>query len=181
MATKKISAMTNGVTANAGDLIPIVRSGANKYITPDYLHPRAQLDNDVSPFNNITITTAVTTALTFDNIAFDTGGFYSAGQPTRFTVPVTALYLIHCHIQWSGSSGSGIRRLKITRNGAAEIGFADDGLTTHTNQVFQSLTIMRYLTAADYVRMEVLQTSGGNLDILQNDMSPVFAIARLGF
>ena len=34
MATKKISQLTTGTTANASDKLPIERSGANFYITP---------------------------------------------------------------------------------------------------------------------------------------------------
>lgn len=37
MADTKISALTDGTTAQSGDLIPIARSGANYYITPGYL------------------------------------------------------------------------------------------------------------------------------------------------
>lgn len=37
MADTKISALTDGVTANAGDQIPVARTGANRYITPQYI------------------------------------------------------------------------------------------------------------------------------------------------
>lgn len=37
MANTKISALTDGTTAQASDAIPIARSGANYYITPSYL------------------------------------------------------------------------------------------------------------------------------------------------
>ena len=37
MADTKISALTDGVTANAADKIPIERSLANRYITPAYV------------------------------------------------------------------------------------------------------------------------------------------------
>lgn len=37
MADAKISALTDGTTANGTDQIPVARAGANKYITPTYL------------------------------------------------------------------------------------------------------------------------------------------------
>lgn len=37
MADTKISALTDGVTANATDQIPVARSGANRYVTPAYV------------------------------------------------------------------------------------------------------------------------------------------------
>jgi hypothetical protein len=185
LATKKISALTDGVTANASDKIPVERSGANKYITPamlwSYLHPYAHLDNDVSPYNNITIATSTNTYLSFDNIV-DTGGFYSAGQPTRLTIPAGAggRYLITAQIRWSVSSGSGQRDMRIVKNSNIDIGRDNDGLTTHINAVYQSLAITRTLAAGDYVRLFVNQTSGGNLDIQQDDDSPIFSIIRVG-
>lgn len=37
MADTKISALTDGVTANATDKIPVERGGANRYVTPSYI------------------------------------------------------------------------------------------------------------------------------------------------
>lgn len=182
--SKKYTDVASASPLTGAEQWGVARSGVDKYQTNAmlwaYLHPRARLDNDVAPFNNIAITTATTTALTMDHLAYDTGSFYSAGQPTRLTAPATGLYLITGQVRWASTSGAGIRRMVITLNGSIDIAFSDDGITTHTNNVYHNLAILYLMTAADYVQLRVNQTSGGNLNIQQTDHSPVFSIVRMG-
>jgi hypothetical protein len=180
MATKKFSALSTGTAPQAADKIPIERSGANYYLTPTMLHTRARIDNNVSPFNNVTIPNNVRTAITFDNEAYDTGGYFSAGQPTRLTAAVAGLYLITGQIEWSNSTTTGKRSLIIRLNNTTDIGVADDGITTHTLVYEQNISIQYVLAANDYVQLCGLQSSGGDLDILQEDYSPIFSIVFLG-
>lgn len=187
MASKKY---TDGGLASASPLDGterwgVARGGADKYVTtsmlPAYLGIRAKLDNNVAPFNNITIPNNTLTALTIDNLVYDTGGFYSASHPTRLTAPVAGLYLIRGEVSWSNSTVTGIRTLSIYVNGSAFIpATADDGLTTRPDRVEQTVITDYLLAANDYVELKVYQTSGGNLDILQQDWSPVFSIVRIG-
>jgi len=185
MATK-ISNMTAGSALGGTEKIEMEQSGNARYTTPTAIatyirtNYRARVDNNVSPFNNVTVANNTDVAITFDHEVYDVGSFWTSGSPTRFTVPVTGLYLIHGFVEWNNGSTSGLRRLWIRRNGADILAKEEDGITTHTNKVQQTISTTYLLTAADYVELYARQSSGGSLDILQqNYWSPVFAIALL--
>ena len=140
------------------------------------VHPRARASNSA----NLTIANNTNTVVTYDTEVFDTGGLYAAGTPNRFTITQAGLYLITGSIEWSNSTTTGKRTFGIYVNGTLQIAAVDDGITTHTNAVEQNISALYLLAAADYVQLKAYQTSGGNLDIVQQDYSPIFSIVLIG-
>lgn len=108
------------------------------------------------------------TTLDFDSESWDVGGLHSTGtNPSRITIPagmdVEALQFM-AHVEWA-ANGTGYRQLNIIKNGtlfapgskvAAVVG---GGVTTQ-----QLVVIDNAPTATDYYQVQVLQTSGGNLN-----------------
>jgi hypothetical protein len=178
----KISAFTDGTTANDTDKIPVARSGANRYITPAYLkaRPRARADNSVAPFNNISVANNTDQVLVFDREVYDTDGMFTIGTPNRFTITTPGLYHISGQIEWANTNTTSYRRFMCRLNGSTFIAWLDDGQTSHPNRMQQMISFTYVLAAADYVQLVVRQASGGALNILQEDFySPVFSIALL--
>jgi hypothetical protein len=177
LATKKISALTTGTTANPTDKIPIERSGSNYYITPAMFgtHARVGRSTDQSISNN------TVTAISFDTERTDTGSFWVIGSPTRLTIAVAGTYRITGHVEWNNSTTTGRRQLAIRLNGADLLAVAEDGLTDRPNRVCQSVSTEWTFAAADYVELRAYQTSGSSININTNDFySPEFSISRIG-
>jgi hypothetical protein len=158
------------------DQYEINQSGTSKKITPTVMHPRARRSHttDYAIANN------TLTALVLNTSVYDTGSFYSALHTSRLTAAAAGLYLISGSVEWDNGTTTGRRLLALYVNGADEIAVVDDGLTTHTNRVEMNISVQYVLAAADYVELKAYQTSGGSLNILQEDFySPIFSITLL--
>lgn len=130
--------------------------------------------------SNTAIATGTDTAITFDTAEKNTQSMWSAvTNPSRITAPVAGWYAISANVWWDVSA-TGIRRASIRKNGTTDMilnqtgGIAGDGI------VF-SLARTVYLAANDYVTLQVLQSSGGNLNILYSGgISPYLTLQYLG-
>lgn len=95
-----------------------------------------------------------TTPVNFNNTLFDTGSYYSGGNPSRFTVAATGLYSVHASICWDSPSG-GERMLFICKNGNYSVQYAANiipggGVTSGYNPACSTSCVMS-LTAGDYI------------------------------
>jgi hypothetical protein len=117
-----------------------------------------------------TIATSTNTVLTFDTETYDTDSYHSTVTNTsRITIPSgkTGYYNVIASCIWAFNSGS-YRNLHIYKNGSnlTHILTGDPG-TTYPN-VNMLIVDALYLTAGDYIEMNVFQATGGNLDIQSN-------------
>lgn len=55
---------------------------------------------------NQSISGGSATALSFESVEFDTDGYWSAGNPTRFTAPRTGVYIVTGHFKATRTGGS---------------------------------------------------------------------------
>ena len=83
----------------------------------------------------------------------DTGGFFSSGTPTRFTITETGIYTISLNVRF-GNDSTGERSICFTKNGTP--GSSGDQLAGHYSipgvPYFQtSITWSGPLTAGDYI------------------------------
>lgn len=119
----------------------------------------------------VTLTTAVETALTFTSW----GHTYNMDVTgTKVTVTVEGVYLFTTNVAFA-SNATGYRRVRIRHNGlhivAEDQGAAISGVPTRLSAsgIFE-------MAAGDYVELLTLQTSGGNLDTIDdsvNEYGPV--------
>lgn len=129
---------------------------------------------------NQSIANATNTMLSFDSEIFDVGGYHdNAVNPTRLTAPVTGYYLVGGHCEWD-NGGTGNREVNIFQSGTTRVAknrVALNGVTTY--DLVEATLI--FMTAGDYVEMEVRQTNTGALNVLTvGNYSPIFWISYQG-
>jgi len=109
-----------------------------------------------------TCTTSVATTILFDTETYDTDTMHSTSVNTgRITATTTGLYHVVGQICMA-SNVTGTRSILIVKNGATTI--ASDRLhsVVATNAYLDAACDVQ-LTAGDYVELQMIQTSGGNL------------------
>lgn len=123
---------------------------------------------------NLSISSSVSNvAVTWSVSDVDTSTFWSAGAPTRLTIPagVTRVRL-RANVRWDSASATGIRQITLFKNGAtlagrfSQIVNASAG-TQFTDQNAASPVLP--VTAGDYFELIAYQTSGAALNIVSND------------
>jgi hypothetical protein len=226
MATKKHSQYTDGVTANAGDIIPTARSGADVYITPAYLktyiNPMTTLGDLIkggaagvlsrlgigtnghvltvvagapawaAPAGGSTDRASVyhsadqsipnnsATTLAFNSEYYDSNTLHdNATNNSRITIATTGRYLVIFRAVFA-TSATGYRAGVLLLNGGSFIDWQSYAAAPTGTSGVQNM-IIREFTAGDYIEAQVIQTSGGALDLKQfTNYSPVFSIEQLG-
>jgi len=106
----------------------------------------------------------------FDNAETTGAAWYSAGSPTRFTVPATAptgTYLVMACIDWPKSgANSHCEFTKIYKNGSFYLSFGmlDNNATSGSSS--GCMPLIMSLTAGDYIEVYGYQASGVSVTIL---------------
>ena len=115
------------------------------------------------------------TVVNFATLQIDTLGAYSAGSPSRLTVPVgVPLVDVSAGIVWAANS-TGERRIEILRNGTP-LGQAAKSITQAVNNSSASVVALGVTAVAgDYFEVRVYQSSGGVLEVRQ-DQGTFFAL-----
>lgn len=127
----------------------------------------AALTAKASVYNTVAQSIANTsiTTLTWDSENYDTGSIHSTSADTdRLTVPVAGVYLISVQVTFAANA-TGLRMVRLTKNGTATILGEDSHPTTAAEATTLNLTTQASLAANDYVICRVYQTSGGALDV----------------
>jgi len=130
MADTKISALTDGTTANSTDQVPIARGGSNFYVTPEYLMKGttkygvmsveggavAESTVDATP-RQITawVTNGASNGTTpdqaNDHITIDTAGVYLVIACVSFSGSASKTFRIEIYLDTTGTNFSCIRKL----------------------------------------------------------------------
>ena len=111
--------------------------------------------------NQTGITTGVYIDISWDSVGFDTDSYWSGGNPTRLTAPVTGKYLIIGNTHLDALGAGTYRGASIQLNGARTI---DTGeiRTGAIGYSYQSVSVIMTLTAGDYVELAVFQDQGSD-------------------
>jgi hypothetical protein len=114
--------------------------------------------------NALNLATGAWTDVTFPAETFDTDNMHSTSSNTeRITVPKAGLYLLQGGANWA-SSAAGFRYLRFGLNGSAGYSGTVGPLKSTSNEAL-SISDLLSLNANDYVTLQAMQDSGGDLSI----------------
>jgi len=128
------------------------------------------------------VTSSVSTEITWDSEQFDTDAFHSnTTNNARFTIPSGkgGYYLISGTVQFSANS-SGIRQVQLYKNGTKINETLGGGSTSATNRSAVGFSFVVSLVATDYISLYARQDSGNTLDLLSGTTSSTAQISYLG-
>ncbi len=132
---------------------------------------------------NQSILSGVQTVLAFNSERFDTDAMHdNVTNNSRITINTAGKYIVACQIRWAVAATADMRLLTITLNGVTTIANLPTGIEVYSNviQYAQALTTMHDFAAGDFLEAEVLQDSGGALNVTsQAQSSPEFWAHRL--
>lgn len=111
-----------------------------------------------------TLTTSVTTSITWPTPALDYYGGYAAGTPTRYTPTVAGWYLVVGNIAFAPNV-TGPRDAQIAFNGASVINHVSSAPTPSAsfNSVVGITSLVQCNGTTDYFELQGEQVSGANL------------------
>lgn len=115
--------------------------------------------------SDLTLTDLVEAAITFDATHFDDGGFWSAGSPTRLTVPSAdaGLYAINAAVALDVAIATGHVQLFLKVNGVEVARNSSAASNTVVLEGRGGVTYIGKLAAGDYVELfAVIETSSGS-------------------
>ena len=132
---------------------------------------------------NQTIESSQLEAISFTAETWDTFSMHSnVTNNTRLTAPFAGVYLITGNVLFNSATG-GLRELSLEVNGNKPIADVQDDDRTSASE-FHSLTTVYRLAGGDFGQLKVLQSSGGNVDIIPSsggpETSPEFSMTWLG-
>ena len=117
------------------------------------------------------------TAITLTATLFDTSSYWSAGDPTKITIPTTGYYFIASHLTFD-TNATGGRHLKVYKDGVSLSNLSAGDTPNSTTECSLGLSSIRSLTAGEYLQLYAWQDSGGNLDTKANLSS--LAVCKIG-
>jgi len=134
--------------------------------------PRCRVYNSA----NISLTSGVVTALTFDTETSDTGMHSTSVNTSRITVPSDGAgwYSIGGCVRFAANT-TGYREIKITANGTTDLAVMRVPNSGATDDVRVTIHTEIPLAVGDYVELNATQNSGGALNVLGGFLySPMF-------
>ena len=117
---------------------------------------------------------ATLTQVSFTAESVDELGAWVIGSPTRLTIPTTGWYMVSAYTSYANNS-SGRRLTSVILNGTTEVITTDYRMPVNGGTTNVTIAGLAYLTAADYLELQVYQTSGGSLTVTTS----VVTIAKL--
>lgn len=124
---------------------------------------------------NLSLAPSTPTAVTFDTAIFDTSSFWSAGSPTRLTLPRTGIYFV-----WAKGEvdSGGSMFLKVRLNGTTMISGDRMSVTLAGLGIGLNDAFGYSLTAGDYLEL-IAEMSGGTANVVSSTISPFLGAALL--
>jgi len=138
--------------------------------------PQVRAAKTVGNNQAIASSNGVFSAVTWDNVSYDTAGMFSAAAPDHLTVPVAGVYVITGGVRWSANA-AGFRFAGICLNqdaascsinenvAVSEYATNDDPVIGNLKLTQQSVSTQVKLAAGDTIRLIVTQDSGVGLTV----------------
>jgi len=124
--------------------------------------------------------TATWEYLDFDTESYDTDTMHEGiANPSRITIKTPGIYAFGATIEWD-SNAVGYRLIQINLNRATPIDRDFETPVTGDSTTCRCASTYEF-AVTDFIEIRVLQTSGGNLNVLSgSDYSPVFWAHKIG-
>lgn len=141
-------------------------SGSGQFVPP--------LSSDICSVqragSNQTIPNNATTDLVWDTALANSPGVWNPGAPSIFTIKTAGLYQVIVSLEWAASA-AGDRQVNLLKNGGA---VAPDLFPTVGVTSFKSHfgVFVVALTVNDVLKVTVMQSSGGPLDVFGSPFLP---------
>lgn len=122
------------------------------------------------------------TPIAWSSAVFDTGGYFSAGQPTRLTVSATGLYQLSMALFWTYAATSNTVFSMFEVNGVTSnrIAFSYVNTSGSLNNASNNTSILLHLNAGDYVEAVAFQNLGAaSIAGSAGETLSAFSIARI--
>lgn len=114
---------------------------------------------------NESIASGSETTLPLDAAVYDTDGFWSAGSPTRLTVPEgVSRVIVAANVRWASNS-TGQRFMRIRKNGIDFKGMPFARFTAEAQTEMNAASAVVDVSPGDFFELRVFQSSGGPLDV----------------
>jgi len=128
----------------------------------------------------ISLTSGASTPVPFDSERRDTDNIHDpAVNPTRLTCRTAGKYLIFGTAGFL-SNATGQRQLRVKLNGSTQYLAVHEDTANATYSTYLEIATVYDLAVGDYVELEVIQDSGGALNLLAAPMySPEFGMIRI--
>lgn len=129
---------------------------------------------------NQSIPNATYTPISFDSQHFVNWSMHQIGtNPTRITIKVPGRHIIIGRAIFA-TNGTGVRAMRVVLNGTTFIGHAQDVDASVDSAGKLMMVCDRNFSVDDYIELEVYQSSGGSLNLIQvNDQYPFFSAERV--
>ena len=165
----------------AGDLLFQKSRGGNTVRALRVPTAEAGFGDGARVYNSadLTISTGVETALTFNSERYDYGGLHDpASNPSRLTAKKAGVYIITASILWA-SAAAGARGLYLKLNGTTLLAQEFEMHAT-TGYCGQAIVTTFKLAVNDYVEVIVIESGPATLKVLAvPQTSPEFAMQQV--
>jgi hypothetical protein len=113
--------------------------------------------------DDITISNATLTAITWDRVEHQTGDMWNAGvNPDRITAKVSGLYAVIAMVEWHTGAG-GERTMGLEKNGSTRFDLCSQ--TSGAGGGAEGGMELLHLAPNDYIRVMVYHAFGSSLDL----------------
>jgi hypothetical protein len=166
------------LTVPAGQDGKYIVHGQVKWTVTGAVTPAAIIGGKVNRSTNQTINNNSATQISFSGTEFDTNVFWSAGSPTRLTIPSggEGLYVIVGQIKWSvGASGPAF--IRIFKNGTTIIG--ESYIETVNANSTSNVACEEDLVTSDFIELQVFQVTGSSQTVVGGSNTYLSAIATV--
>jgi hypothetical protein len=122
--------------------------------------------------NQTGVVTSTLTKITFDAVRYGLTSWWSAGAPTRITVPTAGYYIVGASCEFDASA-TGARYADIFKNNTtilAELAGGGANTAADTPSLVGEAPVL--LAANDYIEARVYQNSGANRTLLTEPWGP---------
>lgn len=129
--------------------------------------------------NNLSLAISANVPVQFENLSFDTGGFWDEGQPTRLTAPYDAYFMVCGSVSFAANA-TGRRRVRVLHNNITVIGDSNLPGTSAGNTVF-GFAVPFFLAASDWVEITAFQDAVNPLNLVGTISQTWLSLINMGF
>ncbi|EMY77045.1 hypothetical protein LEP1GSC060_3459 [Leptospira weilii serovar Ranarum str. ICFT] len=123
------------------------------------------------------------TIISFNEVDYDTGGYYNSSLPDRLTVPETGIYSVIGEVSYAANT-TGVRKTNLIVNDGlssvyvvAAASLPASGFGTY--EVMASVGTNSRFNKGDTIKLQCFQDSGGALSLLTASYAPILTINKI--